>query len=1000
MQTRACSLLFAALLCAAAAALAQIPEVLSTAQPDNLGPARQWVSVNGYHAAYQEIESVLSHLRTTGEKRDANFLLTQCSFEDQQYEDAYEWSTAYLHDYPNDARYPAALLMQGVSAFQTRRLEEARRTLTSFIDSYPSHPKIGAAYFWRAMGVLDAGNSESAETDLRHAYENSPGSQYRDIALAGWALSLERRGANAEAITQLEKFLSEFPSSPLLPGIRIRLASLLLRTGETGRAAEILQSTRPRGQDEEEHALLRAEADLRLQRYEKSQIEYEDFVRDFPDARSVRDARFSIAWARMKRGDAAGAQVILDSLAKGHDSLALASLYQSGILALLRDRPADADSRLNALLDRSPYDDLAESSYYELGLQNYREKHPLEARRYFQLAARMFPGSKRQPESYHMLGETNVVLGDFSNAEFDFGQVRRLGGSGDLLSQSMYQQGVCLYHLGRFKSSAELFKQFLAQFSRDPRAGEVYVWMGEALFQDYRFDEAEDAYAKALRLFPSNPKRAEAAYGIAWSLFEQKKFSEAAADFDRFTTDYPDSKHTLDASLRKADCYFFMGQYERASQLYASLASERTDSRTIEYAEFQVAMSYIQRGESERGIQELRNFLTKFPQSVYDEVVQFNIGWEFFSREEYPLAITEFRTLMQKYPYSQLLQRVLFNMGDAYYNLKQYDSSRVYYQRVIHDYPQSLLVSDAINGLQFTYEAQGKPAGALAEIDTLLRTQSIQTPSEDLELRKGDILFGEGDFGSAVQEYQRVLAGNPAHAVRAKALHQLGRAYELEDNLPRAITYYKQVAKDFTDADVAPAATLELGIAYVKQKSYADAAATLKPFETTFPGSPLLSEAEYYSGVALAHTGEENGAMRQFQSLLEKFPADVFADRSRLQIADILHDRKEHRAAIDTLAGILNRRSDDIAAEALNMIGDNYLAMRKYTDALQSYNDVIRQYTEFPLMIDRARLGLGTAYEKLGERFQARAAYQELLKSGVDPVLKNEAQQRLKKIKR
>jgi len=245
-----------------------------------------------------------------------------------------------------------------------------------------------------------------------------------------------------------------------------------------------------------------------------------------------------------------------------------------------------------------------------------------------------------------------------------------------------------------------------------------------------------------------------------------------------------------------------------------------------------------------------------------------------------------------------------------------------------------------------------------------------------------------------------VLGGKPSHAVKAKALHQLGRAYELEDNLPRAITYYKQVSKDFADVDVAPAATLELGIAYVKQKAYADAATTLKPFEAAFPSSPLVSEAEYYYGVALAHGGNDAAAMNQFQKILDKSPTDVFADRGRLEIAEILRGRKEYRAAIDTLAGILNRRSDDIAAEALNTIGDDFLAMRKYKDALQSYNDVIRQYTDFPLMIDRARLGLGTAYEKLGERIQARAAYQELLQSGVDPVLKNEAQQRLRKLKR
>ena len=88
----------------------------------------------------------------------------------------------------------------------------------------------------------------------------------------------------------------------------------------------------------------------------------------------------------------------------------------------------------------------------------------------------------------------------------------------------------------------------------------------------------------------------------------------------------------------------------------------------------------------------------------------------------------EFHTLEGRYPTSQLMPRVLFNTGDAFFNLKSFDSALVYYQRVIREYGSSPLVADAIGGVQYTYEAQGRPRQALADIDTILAKNPPQQP--------------------------------------------------------------------------------------------------------------------------------------------------------------------------------------------------------------------------------------------------------------------------------
>ncbi|MBI4548861.1 MAG: tetratricopeptide repeat protein [Ignavibacteriae bacterium] len=981
---------------------AQVPPMQGVTSSNPRDRAQQWMETKSYHVARRELESIHSRTSVSPENRDVLFMLMNSAFEDKDYQEAYQWASEFLVDYPKDAERGTALLIQGVSAFQIQQINDAINALTTFLSEANGHPQRAAGYFWRAMAEIERKDWASADDDIQQCYADPLAIDYKDNALMGWALALERRGSFSQADEYLKRLLAETPHSELISDARLRLASLSLRQGSPERCLQYLQEINPSTPAQrEEYLLLRAEANFQRGRYQEALEDYGSLLDQYPESPYACIAELGLAWSKLQQGNWVEAQEAFDSISvRKRDSTAYAAMYQSGILALLHNNITAALSRFDTLINRSPYDEFAERVYFQMGMLQYRNKRYREARRNFQLAARLFPESPSRAMAYRMLGEAHVAVNDFANAQHAFAQVRRLSKSPELLAGTMFQEGICLYHLGRFKSSTEIFEKYLQQFPHDIHIPEAYVWRGEALYQDGRYAEGERSYADALRLFPGNPKRMDASYGLAWCLFEQKKFSQSAASFDRFIKEYPESDRVLEASLREADCYFFMGEYGKSSALYAALAEEKKSGRHAEYAAFQLGMSYIQRGESERGIEHLRKFLVRFPASIYNEVVQFNIGWTYFSKEQYSEALRELRVVVSLYPESQLMPRVLFNIGDAFYNLKQYDSARIYYQRVIREFPSSPLVTDAMTGLQYSYEAEGKTTAALAEIDTLLRAIPTGTSHEELLMRKGDILFGQEDFGGAVLEYQKLLSLKPSRAIHAKALHQIGRAYELENNPKQAITYYEGILKSFSDTDVAPAVALALGISYIKTKQYKNAMTTLQDFDRRYPQSPLLSEMRYNLGVAYVNLRDKKTALTQFQSVIQNHSDDIFADRSRLQIARMHIEDKKFSASLDTLNGLVNRRNDDLAAEALLMIGENYLSLKKPADALQAFKDVYEQYTEYPLLVERARLGAGECYERLRDLKQAEALYEEIASTAVDPAIKKDAEERLRRLRR
>ncbi|MFI5251826.1 MAG: tetratricopeptide repeat protein [Bacteroidota bacterium] len=981
-------------------AFGQTSTVIPTVLPDRSIQIDRWSDAGTYSVTRHELEHELPYALSIRSRSDLIYSIIQTSVDGKDYEEAYQWSTTFISEYPNDRRRTKILYYRGLSAYQTDRLDTAL-TLLNYYLSLPTNDMRGEAYYWR--GLVDVENNEwnLAEDDFRQAYNDTISVDQRDRALIGWSLALEHHGSLAEAIKLLQRMREEFPESKYANDGRLRLASLSLQQKDPGRALDFLKDLELSSRTQrEESRLLYGEAHLQRNDYAAAKNEFQKFLQFYPESPFATKARFGLAWAYLNNGEPQSAKLQFDSLGTGSDTLSLNALYQSGALSLLNGSSGEAMKSFGILIDKSPYEIYSDKAYYQMGMDLYRSKHYREARKNFEIITRLFPESDLRMKSYRMLGEASVALSDFANAQYAFGQLRRLGAPADLLAPAMVQEGICLYHLGRFKSSAERFQDFLNAYQKDPRVPEAYLWQGEALYQDARFDEAEAAYKKALDLLSDGEKRSLAAYGIAWSLFEEKKFSHAADAFAQFTGKYPGSDKALDASLRRADCYFFMKQYDKASAMYASLAAEKNSSKNTEYAAFQLAMSYIQRGESMRGIEQLRDFQLHYPNSIYAEVVQFNIGWTYYTMEQYPQAIIELKLLARKFPYSQLMPRIFFNIGDAFYNTKQYDSARTYYEQVIQQFPKSPLANDAMSGLKYTFQAQGRPMEALSTIDKYMKSQADTGLTQNLLLNKADILFGQGDLNGAIDQYKKLIALHPEQGTYTRALEQLGHIYELKRDTSSARAYYKQILSDFPTADNAPRAALALAIACTSEREFSAAVDLLQKFEGKYSASPLIPEAQYRLGIAYLLMPNRAKAKSQFEQIISQRPTDVFSERSRMIIAKIYQDEKEYSTAIDTLNGIANRRSDDIAAEALIMMGDNYLLSKKNIDALQAYKDVITQYSDYPLLIEKAHLGAGSAYEKLHDRKHARLEYQEILKSPIDSLVKREATNRLKRIKR
>lgn len=980
---------------------------------ESIEHAKELITLGFHDKAVAVLEPQLLPTLFSDQHDEILFLLIRCYYAQQRHEDAFHASSRYLANRSTGAQRKEALYFNALSAYHTERFDAAVDAFKALINE--DFPDKRSLYYWYALTELNRGNQERAAELAQLAHESAPSSDETmapERTLLLWAIALEQKGEKHSAKDKLERLLREYPKSPLIKDATLRLAAIEFRQRNyTGSRAYLAQVAPGTARQKHEWLFLMAEVEYWTGHYEEAQQRYRELLSEFPHGEFSRPAHLGMAFTYLRLNRLNEARQEFQQVIGQNDSLTQLALYQVGTIALLQGNSSEATAAFEELIEKFPYDAYADNSYFQIGMMRYRTQQYAEGRRQFQLASRLFPESEIRADAYRMLGEASLAIGDMRNAQFAFGQVRKLlmespvalKQNQNLLADVRLKEGIALYHLGRFNTSAERFEEFVREHRNHPRLGDGHFWRGEALYQSGKFEEAEQAFSTAISLLrKESVRRSEALYGHAWSLFEQKKFRKALAAFDRFIEENPRSERIVDARLRQADCYFFLREYDSANQLYAKLAELKSDPRLAEYAAFQLGLSFIQRGDTERGIDHLRNFLRRYPTSIYVEVVQFNIAWAYFSREQYAKALEEFRLFERLYPESQVMPRVLLNAGDALYNLAQYDSARVYYRRVIEEYPKSLLVPDATNGLQFTYRAQGRAREAVAAIEELVSKRATQAVgSEELLMQKADILFDQGEFGQAATEYLRILDLQPADSLKARVLFQLGRIYVLENNPAKATSCFTQIAMSFPQSDVAPPALLSLGLLAARQSQWNLAMVHFRQFEERYPNSPLRWEAEYNIGVAQLGLKNNQAARAQFQKVIQTAPRDeVFADRSRLQIARMHQSEKQYAPAIDTLTDIVSRRDDDIAAEALLLMGEVYLGLKKPSDALQSFTRVVEGFSTFPLLVERGLLGSGECYERLNDRAQAREMYTRVVASAMDPLIKKDAEERLKRLRR
>ena len=236
----------------------------------------------------------------------------------------------------------------------------------------------------------------------------------------------------------------------------------------------------------------------------------------------------------------------------------------------------------------------------------------------------------------------------------------------------------------------------------------------------------------------------------------------------------------------------------------------------------------------------------------------------------------------------------------------------------------------------------------------------------EFELAHLDLAGGRLD--EAAKRLEPIVAADPDNPVFRD---MLAKTYRRKGDYPRSIGLYRQAVAAAPD---------DPEIRYNLAVTLQEAGRTAEAFDAITEAirrDPSRPEAHNALGIALAQQGKFGEALAEFDHAAKLDPRDARAQNNR---GNVLRQMGRHAEAEDAY-----RQAVAIApryAEAWNGLGTVEVSRGRPAEAIPHFERALELAPQY----HEARLNLGIAYETLGDRPKALAAYQDFIReAGRDP---------------
>ncbi|QDU65986.1 tetratricopeptide repeat protein [Engelhardtia mirabilis] len=684
---------------------------------------------------------------------------------------------ALLERFP-DSRFAAeCALHRGIALLRAQRVDQARGALDD-----PRVPAGAEAEYWRARASAAAADHAAALSHAEAGLRTRPEGEVARRLQVARGDALLALGRNAEAADAFEA-----------GGGGYALYSAAVAHLEDGRAEEALALAQRvaagGGEEASAAAVLVAEAQLALQRFDQAEQSFAALVQKEGDAAERARLSVRLGWARMGRGDAAAAReafLVGTRAPEGSDVLPEATFMAA--------RCADELDRGEEAID---------------GYATFLERWPAAGRRTEALVrlARLVPGE----DGERLLESAARDAGELGlRARFDLAE--RLSDRGELAlarghyaalvgaqierelrQSSTYGLAWCELNLGEVAAAAARLDALARERDVEPElkssALELLVWAARS-----SGDAAatREAYARFAATKPDDARLLAAARLTSAALTEAGATEAALTLLGEANRGLASPEAKAGALVEAAWVRLDAGEVERAEAELAQARKLAPANASLAEASFFVGEARFERGEDEAAAADYALAAPHLPAELAPALL-YKWGFAELRRGNSAAAEARFAQLLAQHPDSELVGETLFLVGEARFRDERFEQAIAPLEQVLAEHPRHQVVPKARFRLGVAASRAGRHERAAEVLGELARRNPDFEHLAEADLWRGRSLAALAQTRAARACFDRVIAADDG-VLSARARIELGRLDTAAGELDAALSHFLKVA--------------------------------------------------------------------------------------------------------------------------------------------------------------------------------------------------------------
>jgi tetratricopeptide (TPR) repeat protein len=496
-------------------------------------------------------------------------------------------------------------------------------------------------------------------------------------------------------------------------------------------------------------------------------------------------------------------------------------------------------------------------------------------------------------------------------------------------------------------------KQLVAErLTRFPTDQQLQSFLGSLYYLAGEEATADSLWNVVIR---SDPRNIGLYRMVASHMIENRLYDRAIQMFLKARTE-TGNKHVFAEEL--SWLYSSFQQYALAAkELIAMLRSNPAQLASIQ-SRFAALIS------RESGLNEaLAVVREEVKKSEHEVVLRMLLAWLYMEQKNYEAALAEYRSIdVQRNAGGQ----ELFTFAQRALQEKAYRAAAAAFRQVVKEYPSNERLPFARYGL----------ARAIEELS------AEQDTSDEAVLP-------------------------------AAALNNVGQISETQPSFQSALALYSALVREYPGTEFAAQAYVRVGL--IRRHRFFDIDGALDAFEQArrITQSPsIIFEATFNIGEALTIKNDLTGARAEYQRLIQSSVAEVH-DRGVFKLAELDYFEAKFDSALTKIRMLATDIAADLANDALQLQyfiqenkttapaalanfakADLLVRQSKYSEALQQFKEIIRQYPT-ALCVDDAVMRTGELYLKLKQIDEALAAFRTVAQEMPTSIYRDYAQMRI-----